>query len=140
MRTDLVQSLTVSGIPAWAPKFWYQKNEIKLICTIILYHRLFLLYLSEVFLSEKTQFLHYKPSCRPSTFEYGATVCATASLRPLVLQAVVCPKNLSIHYCLRAIFCNNHAAWSSDFFKNPSFLRILFLQSVLIPEMFFKFW
>ena len=44
MRTDLVQSLTVSGIPAWAPKFWYQKNEIKLIYTIILYHRLCFFY------------------------------------------------------------------------------------------------
>ena len=42
---------------------------------------------------------------------------------------------------LRAIFCKNQAAWNSDFFKNPSFLHILFLLwSIWIPEFFFKFW
>ena len=42
---------------------------------------------------------------------------------------------------LRAIFCKNQAVWNSDFFKNPSFLHILFLLwSIWIPEFFFKFW
>ena len=41
---------------------------------------------------------------------------------------------------LRTIFCKNQTAWNS-FFKNPSFLHILFLLwSIWIPDFFFKFW
>ena len=50
-----------------------------------------------LYLSKKTYFLHCKPSYRPSTLSYGVTVtvtvCVIASLRPLVLQVMICPKN-----------------------------------------------
>ena len=42
---------------------------------------------------------------------------------------------------LRATFCKNQAAWNSDFFKNSSFLHILFLSLLIwISEIFFKSW
>ena len=36
-------------------------------------------------------------------------------------------ENSNTTLALRSIFCKNQAAWNSDFFKNPSFLHILFL-------------
>ena len=47
----------------------------------------------------------------------------------------------NVCHIFRSHFCKDQAAWNSDFFKNPSFLHILFLLlSIKFLKFFFKLW
>ena len=91
---------------AW-PNSGAPKMKNTFIYTIILHHRLrfFLFNLS------KTYFFHFKLSYRPSTFKYGATVCVTASPRPLGLQVTVYPKKPSQYITGFIILCFSSSNW-----------------------------
>ena len=58
----------------------------------------------------------------------GASACVAASLRPLVVQVTVCPKNLSTHHCELSEMCSfivNIPENSLDIWSNILYLSVI---------------